>query len=145
VASELNRTTPSILGTVYLTKDTLVSGALHEVVWRTDDWSPIGRSVRRCIGGTETQEIDRGGDDGTLNWPIELEIPYCSDVLYAALRAQRDTLATLYTATLHLEATDEDGIARSYTFAGLRWVDLTHRDYAARTYEGVLATLTSEE
>jgi hypothetical protein len=146
--SQLSETTPSQIGALYLTDDTLVTGTMHRATFRTAAWSPIGRSVRRCVGGTETQEIDRGGDDGTLNWPVELEFDWMHRTLYWALRAQCDAVATLYAATLVLTAKDEAGAEVTHEFAALRWVALTYDTEARHTgdyFRSVLATLTSEE
>jgi hypothetical protein len=146
--SQLSETTPSQIGALYLTDDTLVTGTMHRVTFVTADWSPIGRSVRRCVGGTETQEIDRGGSSGTENWSIELAFEWMDRRLYWALRAQMETTGTLYAASLTLEALDAAGDPVTHTFTGLRWEALTYDTEARHTgdqFKGVLATLTSEE
>lgn len=89
-----------------------------------------------------------GGASGKENWPVTLTFPWMTDVLYAALLAQRVQSATTFTGTLITEATDGAGAQKSVTFTKLRWLDLTYEteaDFATRTYQGVTATLQSEE
>lgn len=145
--SQLSEVTPSRIGTVYLTSTGLVGGQICRVIWRTAAWNGVARTVVRGIEEPERQEYDVGGASGTLNWPVELLIEWCPDVLRAALQTQFDTMATTYSASLVRAATDASGVERTVAFTALGWVDLTEDTatrFGSRTYTGVLATLISE-
>lgn len=146
--SQLSEVTESRIGSAIFTATALTGGLKARVLWRTAAHSPIVRTVVAGIVGTETQEYDRGGGDGTLNWPIELLFEWCPDVLYGALRTQCDTLDTTFDAVLVTAATDEAGAEITRTFSALRWTSLVPDStvrFGSRTYKGVLATLVSEE
>ena len=145
--SQLSETTESYIGSVYLTATAATGGLKARVIWRTFAWSPILRTVVPGLYSTETQEYDRGAASHTLNWPVELLIEWCPDVLYGALRTQCDTLATTYAASLVPAATNASGAEVAKAFTALRWKSLVPDQtvrFGSRTYTGVLATLTSE-
>lgn len=145
--SQLSAVTESRIGSTIFTATGLTGGLKARVVWRTAAWSRIARAVVVGIGSTETQEFDRGGGVGTLNWPIELLFEWCPDALYGALRTQCDTLGATFDAVLVTAATDAAGAEITRTFSALRWTSLVPDSavrFGSRTYSGVLATLVSE-
>lgn len=145
--SQLSEVTESRIGTTIFTATGLTGATKARVVFRTANWSPILRTVVPGIELTETQEYNRGGASGTLNWPVELYFEWCPDALRAALAAQHVQLGATFDAVLVLAATDGSGAERSLSFSALRFASLTFDTtarFGSRTYRGVLATLTSE-
>lgn len=145
--SQLSSLVESNIGSTIFTATGLTGALKARVVWNTANWASIKRQVVEGIVETETQEYNRGGASGTLNWPVELLFEWCPDALFASLDTKFRTLATTYAASLTMAATNGSGAERTVAFTALRWRDLTwvtDKRFGSRTYSGVLATLTSE-
>jgi hypothetical protein len=93
----LTQSSPSSIGTVYLTDDATISGAWTWVEW--SDWASRGKKAKAtdfALDGTPHVTTTGVGVKGF----ITLEIPSCPAALYTALETLANT-TTHYTATLY--------------------------------------------